>query len=114
MADVHTMLDEPGLRLGIAEGALVVAVGTTSLAALPVDVALLPAAAVVLLAARALPLGGACCLALSAWAFVTGFVENSLGQLTLAPADLARLAVLLLTGLVPAAARQGRHWAGAR
>ena len=38
---------------------------------------------------------GAAVLGLVAWAYFTGFVTNSLGELTFAPDDLARLALLV-------------------
>ena len=63
------------------------------------------AAALVLLALAAFAggystsLGWALLVGLSAWAYFTGFLENSLGQLTLAPHDLDRLAAMALVAL---------------
>jgi hypothetical protein len=50
-----------------------------------------------------LPLGAASALALTSWAYLTGFAENRYGELTFHPGDLLRLALLL--GAAAAA-----HW----
>lgn len=86
------MTDQPGVRFGLASGAVVLALLVA--AALPLDlgetafVALLAAAA----ASATLPLLFTVVVGLEAWAFFTGFFENSYGVLTLTSADLLRLA----------------------
>jgi hypothetical protein len=90
------LVDEHGIRFGLAEGVLVLA--ALSAAALHLSLA----AALVLLGLAAFAggystsLGWALLVGLSAWAYFTGFLENSLGQLTLAPHDLDRLVVMAL------------------
>ena len=86
------MVDEPGVRFGLANGALVLVLLVA--AALPLDlretafVALIAAA----LAAATVPRHFALLLGVEAWAFFTGFFENHAGVLTLAEPDVLRLA----------------------
>jgi len=89
------MVDEAGVRFGLANGALVLALVVA--AALPLDltetacVALLTAA----VAAATMRWYVAAALGVEAWAFFTGFFENRYGVLTLAPHDLLDLAVFV-------------------
>ena len=86
------MTEEPGVRFGIATGVVVVTVLIASLAGIgDIDVAVLLLIVTGLAAVALRPLL-APVLGIVAWAFYTGFVENAFGQLTLAGADLARLA----------------------
>jgi hypothetical protein len=86
------MVDEAGVRFGLASGALVLALLVA--AVLPLDlgetafVALLCASA----ASALLPLLFAVVLGLEAWAFFTGFFVNQSGVLTLTSNDLVHLA----------------------
>jgi hypothetical protein len=86
------MVDEPGVRFGLASGALVLALLLA--AALPLDlsetalIALLSAAAL----STALPHQLTVVLGLEAWAYFTGFFENQYGALTFATHDLLNLA----------------------
>ena len=48
-------------------------------------------------------MGGSASLGLIAWAWYTGFVENTYGQLTFATDDVRRLAAFVLTSAVVAA-----------
>jgi len=86
------MVDEPGVRFGLASGAIVLALLIA--AALPLDlgesasVALLVAAA----GAATLPWTFAVGIGVEAWAFFTGFFENQYGVLTLTSGDLLHLA----------------------
>lgn len=85
------MVDQPGVRFGLATGAVVLALLVA--AALPLDLgetaftALITAA----VASATLPPLFAVALGLEAWAFFTGFFENGYGVLTLAPHDLLDL-----------------------
>jgi hypothetical protein len=85
------MVDEPGVRFGLASGALVLAFLVA--AALRLDlgetafIALLTTAA----AGATLPHVFSVVLALEAWACFTGFFENRYGVLTLASHDLLNL-----------------------
>jgi hypothetical protein len=85
------MVDEPGVRFGLASGAIVLALLIAG--ALPLDraetagVALLAAA----FASASLPWLLVVGLSVEAWAFFTGFFENRYGTLTLAPHDLMTL-----------------------
>jgi hypothetical protein len=86
------MVDQPGVRFGLASGALVLALFVA--AALPLDlgetasIALLTAAIV----SATLPRLLAVALGLEAWAYFTGFFENRYGVLTLSSRDLLNLA----------------------
>jgi len=85
------MSNEAGVRIGLASGALVVALVVA--AALPLNlgetafVALVVAGA----ASATLPVVFGLLMGLEAWAFFTGFFENRYGVLTLASPDLLRL-----------------------
>jgi len=85
------MVEEPGVRFGLANGTLVLVLLVT--AALPLDN--LETAAVALLtaivASVSLPWLLAAGLSVEAWAFFTGFFENRYGTLTFAPHDLVTL-----------------------
>jgi len=91
------MVDQTGVRFGLANGALVITLLIA--AALPLDraetafIALLTAA----LAAATLRWHFAVVLGLEAWAFFTGFFENRYGVLTLAPHDLLNLTGFVVT-----------------
>jgi hypothetical protein len=93
------MVDQPGVRFGLASGALVLSFLVA--AALPLgphetaSLGLVTAAG----AGATLPYLFAGALGLEAWAFYTGFFENQYGALTLSSHDL-----LSLAGFVAAAA----------
>jgi hypothetical protein len=86
------MADEPGVRFGLASGAIVLVLLVAS--ALPLDlgetafVALVAAAA----AGATLPWAFVLVLGTEAWAFFTGFFEHQYGVLTLTSHDLLTLA----------------------
>jgi len=90
------MTDEVGVRFGIATGLLFVITGVVVGCGLPREygVALLLVATAVLAAVLDGPF--ALLLALSGWAFATGFAVNTLGLLTLGPHDLLRLTVFVV------------------
>jgi hypothetical protein len=109
------MTDEPGVRFGLANGALVLALLAAS--ALPLDrsetagVALITAGVV----SAALPSRFALAMGFVSWAWFTGFFENRYGVLTLAPSDLLSLGGFVATTVllarlvqVPLAAARGR------
>jgi len=87
------MSDEPGVRFGIANGLLVAALFVAAAAGLGIDQTEFLAVLVAGLASVGLSLAMTAWIAVVAWALVTGFVENSYGQLTLEQADLGRLLV---------------------
>ena len=90
--------DEPGIRFGIAEAAVVVAMLVAAGLRLDAPVTLVLVGVVAAgAAARLGPLWSAG-LALSAWAMFTGFAENSLGTLTFASSDVLRM--LVMVGIV--------------
>jgi hypothetical protein len=94
------MVDEPGVRLGLAYVAIVLATLLCGVLHLSpgIAIALLVLAAVG--CARTLPVSWAMLSGLSAWAFWNGFIENRTGQLTLAAHDVALMAVAVLAALV--------------
>ena len=94
------MLDESGVRFGLASGALVLAMLVA--AALPLGLGDSAAVALVATAAvsAALPVGYAAGLAVEAWAYFTGFFINQGGELTLGPHDVRNLAGFVLGTVV--------------
>jgi hypothetical protein len=86
------MVDQSGVRFGLASGTL--ALVFLVAAALPLDLGetavlgLLTAA----LVSATLPLAFAVAVGLEAWAYFTGFFENRYGVLTLSSHDLVTLA----------------------
>jgi hypothetical protein len=92
MADV---LDQVGVRLGVAGGVEYVAMGllVASHAPWPAGVAVL--LTLTALWSPVLPRPAALLLGGTGWALATGFFVNGLGQLTFTPADLIRLAAYL-------------------
>lgn len=85
------MVDEPGVWFGIATGLLVITFLVSSATGLDAIDTACAAIIVAGLAAARVPGLPAAALGLVGWAFYTGFTENTLGRLTLAGADLARL-----------------------
>lgn len=100
------MTDEPGVRFGIANGALVTALLVAGVARLNhVEIAVL-AATVAGLACAGLSTLVSAAMGVVSWAMFTGFIENSYGQLTFAPGDIERLTVFMVAVLAPAALAQ--------
>jgi hypothetical protein len=89
------MTDETGVRLGLAEAALVAVLLASGMLRLDQQVTLAVVALTTVGAGTLLgPLwaGG---LGLSAWMMFTGFAENSLGTLSFAERDVVRLGLLV-------------------
>jgi hypothetical protein len=89
----ETLVDDPGIWFGIATGLVVLTfliAGLAGLGTAPTAVAVIIVAG---LASGRLPGLVALALGVIAWAFFTGFFENTFGQLTFASGDLDRLAV---------------------
>jgi len=108
------LTDDPGVRFGIAVAFVVVGVlidGTTHVGR--VDTAL-SVIAIAGLTGAAMSGRRAGVLGLVAWAFYTGFVENSFGTLTLRPGDLARMGGFVAITLVIAFGLREALVAGAR
>ena len=104
------MTAEPGVRFGIANGLLVVALIAAWAARLGAD----ETAWVAVLAAGLLGIGLSrpmtAWLGLIAWALFTGFVENRFGELTFAGADVQRLVAFTVAALaLSVAARHFHH-----
>lgn len=105
------MIDQPGIRFGIANGALVTALLVAGVAGLDhVETGLICLAVTGLASAGVSTLAGAA-MGVVSWAMFTGFVENRYGQLTFAAGDLERLAVFLVGVLAFAAFAQHAHLA---
>ena len=100
------MTDQPGIRIGIAHGALVVVLLAESATRLPVVPSLVLAAVVAGACVAGAGAPAAWWLGLSAWAFVTGFVVHSYGRLSVAGPDLVRLVACLALAYVAAQARR--------
>lgn len=106
------MVDEAGVRFGLTAGAEIGSLVLTGAAGLGRTAA---GAALVLttaLVGRRLGQAALTALAVIAWAFFTGFVENRYGVLTFADGDVVRLglfvtATLVTACLVPRAAVRG-------
>jgi hypothetical protein len=104
----NRLQDEPGIRFGLGNGALIVTVMACVVLRLNGMYALMALGAVVVLATAAAPVAVGVLLGSSSWAFYTGFVENAYGQLSFHPADLARLAALVVCGFIAARLSGGR------
>lgn len=97
---VPRLLDEAGVRLGLAHAGLVLATLASCALDLPGTASLVLLGLVALTAGLWLPGTWALGTGVSAWALWTGFCENGLGQLTLSGGDLRHLALLPLLALV--------------
>lgn len=102
------LLGEPGIRFGIANAAIVLAVGISASLDIEASWALLLLAAVVVVTASEMSfvVGGA--IGLVAWGFETGFLQNTYGLLTFYADDLARLCLLTVVGALAAAGGRPR------
>lgn len=103
------MLDQYGVRWGIAGGTLFV--GAAACTAVPLSgwTGVLTLLALTVAWSRVLPRAWAVSLAVPGWAFATGFAVHRAGQLTFAPDDLLRLALFVtVTALV--AGPTGAQW----
>lgn len=107
MTDVHIetearprMIDQPGVRFGLANGALVI----TTLLVAALRLTLVEAVVVMILVAgvcaAVLPAIMRWFLCIISWAWVTGFVVNSFGQLSFDRDDRIRLAVITTATLL--------------
>jgi len=96
--------DEPGVRFGVASGALVLAFSVCASAGLSAGQTELVALCVGGLASAGLPMAMTTGIGVAAWALFTGFVEHDYGELTFAREDLTRLAVFTATTLALAIA----------
>lgn len=94
--------DLPEVRFGFAEASLLVAATFCARLGVDVRVGQVMLVAVAVAACLALPVRFAVVVGLSAWAFLTGFVVNAVGQLSFHPADLDRMGVLVLVALLAA------------
>jgi hypothetical protein len=96
------LLGEHGIRFGIANAAIVLSVATCSWLDIDGSWALLLLAAVVIVTASgtSFAVGGA--IGLVAWAFQTGFLENTFGLLTFYAQDLTHLCLLTVVGAITA------------
>ena len=100
------MVEESGVRLGLAHAALLVVVAFVVVLHPPLALSLALVVVLALVAASWLPLAAALLTGLSCWAFWTGFAEHRYGVLTLGPGDLMRLGVLVVVaGLVSVVTR---------
>lgn len=93
------MSDQPGVRFGIANGALVAALLMAGLTGL--DYAETATAVVVVagVACAGLSTWLTATVGLVSWAMFTGFIENSYGELTFAITDVERLAIFVIAVL---------------
>lgn len=107
MTTHSTLLAEPGIRFGGANAAVILSLQACAVLGVRAAQTLVVLATVVVLVSIATPVGVGGMVGAASWAFYTGFVENSAGQLTFHDADLARLMVLVGGGAV--ASRVGRR-----
>ena len=103
------MLEEPGVRFGLANGILVSALlGAGGIELRPGETMWM-AVLVAGLVSIGLPLVMTASMGVIAWALVTGFVGNRCGELTLARPDLLRLLVFAVSTLGLAVFVHGLH-----
>ena len=106
------LVDDTGIRFAIGTGLVVLTLLVAGLAGLGTVPTACSAVVVAGLASGRLPLLLAVVLGTIAWAFFTGFDENTFGQLTFAHHDLVRLAVFAAAAV--AVAVVAREVAGGR
>lgn len=117
MTRTSSLTDLPEVRFGFAEGALLVAATVCSRLDVGVQWGLVLLGAITAVACVVLPLRFSVGVAVSAWAFLTGFVVHVGGQLTFGATDLERMGFLVLVALLAAVAaaavpREGRDRPG--
>jgi hypothetical protein len=88
--------DEPGVRFALANVALVMALFVAAAARLQPLEAEVTALVTAVVASAGLAVLLRAAVGVVAWALVTGFVQNSLGQLTFDRADLGRLVLFVV------------------
>jgi hypothetical protein len=93
------MLEEPGVRFGLANGVLVVALLGTGAARLGPHETAWVAVLVAGATSVGLSMTVTTWMGVISWAYVTGFVQNRYGELTLTPPDLLRLLCFSLATL---------------
>jgi hypothetical protein len=108
------LVDEPGIRFGLANALLVMTLLGAAAARLALAATTSLAVLVAGLASVGLPVLMTAWIGLVAWALVTGFVVNQYGELTFQDGDLVRLGVfavgtLALAVIVHHAYRTGRE-----
>lgn len=108
------MTDEPGVRVGIANGTLVAALLVAAVARLTYGETAVMTVTVAGLACAGLSTLLCAATGVVAWAMFTGFVENAYGQLTFASGDVERLAVFVVAALAVAGLAQRAHLAPRR
>lgn len=93
----HHVLDESGVRLGVAGALLVIVLCVVCWAGAPDKdgIELVATGLLALTVSR----GGGLLLGITCWALVTGFVTNRFGQLTFGPHDLLLLAASVGLGV---------------
>ena len=89
------MVDEPGVRFGLAHLLLVISLLVTGGAGLSASLAFVVVAGAAVAGSLGLGLAWAGGIGVSAWALYTGFAEHSAGLLTFSGTDLLRLGVLV-------------------
>jgi hypothetical protein len=102
------MVDESGVRLGLVHAGLVLTALVVAALAVPAPIPLLLLTAAAFVGSTVLPPSWAALLGFSAWAIWTGFFQDSLGQLAVAPADLVRLTTVIAVSLVGSFVRLGQ------
>ena len=101
----RVLAEVPETRMGLGVGLVAVLTAVLHTVGAGPTAGLVVLGLVVVLAAAALPWALATLVAISAWAFLTGFLANALGVLTFGYADLVRAGVLLAAAAVAAAGR---------
>ena len=95
--------DLPEVRFGLAEAALLMAATVSRRLDVDARVGLVVLGTVAAACCLALAPRFRCAVGVSAWAFLTGFVVHTGGQLTLGRSDLERLGALVAVALVASA-----------
>lgn len=103
------MVDQYGVRWGIAGGTLFVGAAACTAVPLAGWAGVLALLALTAAWCRVLPSPYALALGVAGWAFATGFAVHDGGLLTFAPADLVRLALFVVVA-TPLAGPSGAQW----
>ncbi|MFB9767017.1 hypothetical protein ACFFOS_21725 [Nocardioides kongjuensis] len=103
------MLDQYGVRWGVAGGTLFVGAAACTAVPLAGWSGVLTLLALTAAWSRVLPRSWAVSLAVSGWAFATGFAVHHAGRLTFAGEDLLRLALFVAVAALTAGP-PGAQW----
>lgn len=100
-----TLGDVPQVRFAVVNGVVFLTATVCHVLRVGVPTGAVAMGSLLVLSCLALPVRYAAATGLCAWAFLTGFVVNTGGQLTFAHDDLTRMLLLVAVGVLTSSAR---------